>query len=440
MSEKEVRFTAISASNSRDERKLESVAIINSLRRGTVPRSGLSRLAVGLGTEEKVITSQLNFVAANHADCKFVRGEYGSGKTFLISRAVELARSQKFATSHVVISPDTPLHKLQTVYAKICSGISTNTEEHALKSIIDTWIYGIEDRLISTGIDENDEKLAELTAKEIEAVLTRVSGISSGLAAALRTYYTANNKGDFATAQSAIGWISGDTTVGRSFKSQAGVKGGVTEADALLFLKGIVYVITQAGYSGLLVTFDEVETAQAFGRPQREKGYINLRQIVDMIDKNELSNCFFLFAGTPAFFDSSKGIRSLPPLYDRIGIIADDGFSNPMQTQIVLKKFDVEKLQEVSRKVMEIYAEAYGEVDKTRVSPRFVKSMIEKVTNRFGGRVDVVPRLYLREFVDVLDKCALYPNFTPIDKYAFTPETSQETLNNEEKAVMEVSW
>lgn len=62
-----------------------------------------------------------------------------------------------------------------------------------------------------------------------------------------------------------------------------------------------------------------------------------------------------------------------------------------MQTQIVLKKFDVEKLGEVSRKVMEIYADAFQEVDKTRVSPRFIKSMIEKVTNR-SGRVDIVLR------------------------------------------------
>ncbi len=430
----------ISEHNGRNDRKLESVGIINALRRGTVPNSGLSRLAVGLSTEEKVITSQLEFVAAGHADCKFVRGEYGSGKTFLISRAVEIGQAQKFVTSHVVISPDTPLHKLQAIYAKICSGLTTGTEEHALKSIIDTWIYGIEDRLISTGIKEDDPRLAELTAKEIEAVLSRVSGISSGLAAALRTYYQANNKEDFATSQAAIGWVSGESTVGRSFKVQAGIKGGITEGDALLFLKGLVYVMTQAGYAGLLVSFDEVETAQAFARPQREKGYINLRQIVDMIDKNELSNCFFLFAGTPAFFDSSKGIRSLPPLYDRIGIVAEDAYSNPMQTQIVLKKFDVEKLGEVSRKVMEIYADAYHEVDKIRVSPKFIKLMIEKVTNRFGGRVDVVPRLYLREFVDVLDKCALYENYQPMDKYAFVPDSSENVLKEEEKAVMEVAW
>lgn len=436
------RFMVTPESNGagRNERQLESVAIINALRRGTVPESGLGRLAVGLETEEKVITSQLAFVGTGHADCKFIRGEYGSGKTFLISRALEIGLGAKFVTSHVVISPDTPLHKLQAVYARICAGLTTQTEDHALKSIIDTWIYGIEDRLISTGIDENDAALADMTSKEIEAVLTRVSGINSGLAAALRTYYKANNSGDFATAQAAIGWISGEQTVGRSFKAQAGLKGTVTEGDALAFLNGLVHIIVQAGYVGLLVSFDEVETAQAFARPQREKGYINLRQIVDMIDRNELPNCFFLFAGTPALFDSAKGIRSLPPLYDRIGMIADDGFSNPMQTQIVLPKFDVKKLEEVSLRVIDIYTEAYSEVDKTRVSIRFIRTMIDRVTGRFGGRVDVVPRLYLREFVDVLDKCALYDSYNPMEKYAFVAKENDTSLKEEEKAVMEVSW
>ncbi|HJJ71814.1 MAG TPA: DUF2791 family P-loop domain-containing protein, partial [Methanocorpusculum sp.] len=107
-----------------DDLRLESIAVITALRRGTVPNAGLSRLAVGLEAEEKVLSSQLEFCAAGHADCKFVRGDYGSGKTFLIARAAEIARSKKFVVSHVVISPDTPLHKLTAVYTKICAGLS----------------------------------------------------------------------------------------------------------------------------------------------------------------------------------------------------------------------------------------------------------------------------------------------------------------------------
>lgn len=424
-----------------EDRKIESVAIITALRRGTVPNTGLARLAVGLDAEERVLENQLHFCALGHSDCKFVRGDYGSGKTFFISRAAEIAALENFAVSHVVISPDTPLHKLASLYTKICTGLTTKTEDNALKGIIDTWIYRIEDRLIETGIDENDERLASLTEKEIEATLERVSGVSSGLAAAVRTYYAANNRGDFATAQAAIGWIAGDNTVSsRSFKSQAGVKGSVSETDALLFLKGIVYLIRQAGFSGLFISFDEVETAQSFTRPLREKGYINLRQIVDMTDKNEIPGTFLLFAGTPAFFESAKGIRSLPPLYDRIGEIADDEFANPMQTQIVLKKFDSTKLERAAYKVIDIYSDGFGAVDARRVTPAFISSMIAKVTGRFGGRVDVVPRLFLREFVDVLDKCSLYETYSPAEKYAFTPESKETSLNDEEKAVMEVSW
>ena len=423
------------------DRKVESVAIITALRRGTVPNSGLSRLAVGIDSEEKVISSQLEFVASGHSDCKFIRGDYGSGKTFLIARTAELAENQKFVVSHVVISPDTPLHKLQAIYTKICAGLTTATDTHALKSIIDTWIYGIEDRLIETGIKEDDPMLREQTSKEIEATLGRVAGVSSGLASAVRVYYNSNNMGDFATAQAAIGWISGDATVAnRSFKSQAGVKGIVSESDALLFLRGIVYLIRQAGFSGLFVSFDEVETAQAFSRPQREKGYINLRQIVDLVDKCEIPGTFFLFAGTPAFFESAKGIRSLPPLYDRIGPISQDGFANPLQTQISLSKFNMEKLENVAYKVAEIYSEGYGNVDSSRISPKLIRTMISKITSRFGGRVDIVPRLFLREFIDVLDKSALYESYNPLEKYSFVPEKGDATLNEEEMAVIEVSW
>jgi adenosylhomocysteinase len=105
------------------------------------------------------------------------------------------------------------------VYSKICAGITTPTENHALKSIIDTWIYSIENRLISTGVDENDSVLADMISKEIESVLKRSSGGNSDFAAALQTYYKANNSGDFATSQAASGWISGEQTIGGIFKS-----------------------------------------------------------------------------------------------------------------------------------------------------------------------------------------------------------------------------
>ena len=98
---------------------IESIGIINALRRGTVPAQGLGRFAVGLEVEEQVIAGQLDLVSRGGADIKFFRGDYGSGKTFLIARALEIARSKGFVTAHVSISPVSPLHRLRALYSQM---------------------------------------------------------------------------------------------------------------------------------------------------------------------------------------------------------------------------------------------------------------------------------------------------------------------------------
>src|SRR5512137_52922 len=144
-----------------DRRRLESINIINALRRGTVPAGGLERIAVGLDVEEGVIGKQLDYVSQGGGDTKFIRGEYGSGKTFLVARALEIARTRGFVTSHVVISPSTPLHKLKGIYQQVCANLRTSGEEHAMKTIVDNWLFGIEERLLSVSGSGTEDAVLE---------------------------------------------------------------------------------------------------------------------------------------------------------------------------------------------------------------------------------------------------------------------------------------
>jgi adenosylhomocysteinase len=424
-----------------DRRRLESINIINALRRGTVPAGGLERIAVGVDVEEEVIAKQLDYVAQGGGDLKFIRGEYGSGKTFLVARALEIARSKGFVTSHVVISPQAPLHKLRAVYQQVCANLRTSEEEHAIKTIIDNWLFAIEERLLSvSGSGTEDAALEAATEREIEAALSGISEMNTALAAALRTYYRANNAGDFQLAQAALGWIAAEPNIGRDFKQKAGIRGDIDDSIAMIFLRGLVAIIHGAGYSGIAVAVDEMETTQGLQRNQREKGYQTLVQVIDALDRGEMPRCYFLFTGTPALFDGSRGIRSVPPLYDRISIVQTDAYRNPRQPQIILSKFDTAKLELVALKVVDVYAEAYTEADRERVSHRFIKAMIKKITTRFGGRVDVIPRIFLKEFVDVLDKCELYEDYNPWDAYEFDAEHLKGELKKEEEAVMVVTF
>lgn len=424
-----------------DRGRHESINIINALRRGTVPAGGLGQIAVGLDIEEEVIGKQLDYVAQGGGDCKFIRGDFGSGKTFLVARSLEIARGKGFVTAHIIASPQAPLYKTKSIYQQICIGLHTREEEHALKAVIDNWLFATEERIIAANPDGlDDAQLEEATGREIEAALSGISGLNSALAAALRTYYRANNAGDFALAQGALGWIAAEPNIGRDFKHKAGIKGDIDESVVMVFLRGLLEIIRGAGYSGLAVAVDEMETTQGLQRAQREKAYQTLVHLIDALDRGEMPRCYFLFTGTPALFDGSRGIRSVPPLYDRISIVQEGQFKNPRQPQIVLAKFDSRKLEQVALRVMDVYARAYAEPDRERVSHRFIRAMIKKITTKFGGRVDVIPRIFLKEFVDMLDKCELYEDFDPWEGYEFDYDHLKGELKGEEEAVMVVKF
>jgi len=61
--------------------------IIDALRRGTVPGTGLDAFAVNLEQFEATLDEELARAKAGGSVFKAVRGEYGSGKTFFSHRS-----------------------------------------------------------------------------------------------------------------------------------------------------------------------------------------------------------------------------------------------------------------------------------------------------------------------------------------------------------------
>ena len=75
--------------------------VIDSLRRGTVPAQVLDLLAVGLERFLPTLDGELDAVAGGGASFKAVRGEYGSGKTFVTRFFAERALRRGFAAAEV---------------------------------------------------------------------------------------------------------------------------------------------------------------------------------------------------------------------------------------------------------------------------------------------------------------------------------------------------
>ena len=417
--------------------------MVNALRRGTVPQIGLEYLAVGLDRELRTISAQLEHVATGRGDLKFIRGDYGAGKTFLGALTLEEALQRGFAVSYVVVSTDTPLYKLETIYHRIIANLRTRGQpQAALKGLIDRWLYQVEDKVIEIeGYSEDDPRLAGRVESQIESGLAEVAQLHSAFSAVVRGYYRAQLEDDYAAAQSLLGWLSGEQQTSAQVKRKVNIRGDIDNTVALSFLKAVNAVARRAGMAGLAIVFDEVETIQRLRRPQREASLSTLRQLVDAIDHGEFPYTYMMYTGTPGFFEDRYGIPSLQPLHDRIKIDRpDDPFPNPELPQIILPRFNVSKLRTVATKVLQIYEAAYEAIDRQRVSDVFIEFMIAEITSKFGGRVDVVPRQFLRDFVNVLDKVRQYPEYDPDAEYEFSQAEAGELTSVEQEAIEPITF
>ena len=178
-----------------------------------------------------------------------------------------------------------------------------------------------EDVLAEGNIDANDqEALAKRSDELLEQRLVEITRATPQFASALRTYRSAQRSGDHATAEGLAGWLAGQPHIAASIKRAAGIKGDVDHYAALSFLRGLLLILKDSGYAGLVLVLDEIETIQRVRSDVREKGLNALRQLLDDIDGGRFPNLYLSITGTPAFYDGPQGIQRLEPLAQRLHV------------------------------------------------------------------------------------------------------------------------
>lgn len=403
--------------------------IIGALRRGTVPGSGLDALAVGIDGFAATLDEELAAVAAGRGGFKAVRGEYGTGKTFFGRWLQERARGRGFAASEVQINEtETPLHRLETVYRRLVERLGTaDMASGAFRGVIDGWFYALEqDVLADASVDPDDAaQLLARTDALMEARLSAISKTAPAFAAVLRTYRRALAAGDGVLAEGLIGWLAGQPNVAAGIKRAAGIKGELDHFGASNFLAGLLTILRDSGFAGLVLVLDEVETLQRMRTDAREKGLNALRQWIDEIDAGRYPGLYLVITGTPAFFDGPQGVQRLAPLAQRLHVdfATDRRFDNPRAVQIRLSPFDHAALLAVGRRVRDLYAADRPNEQRLRraVDDAYLDALARAVAGGLGGKVGVAPRLFLKKLVaDVLDRVDLHADFDPRRHYQLT--------------------
>jgi hypothetical protein len=156
-------------------------------------------------------------------------------------------------------------------------------------------------------------------------------------------------------------------------------------------------VVKAAGYKGLVIVIDEAETILRMRGDVRGKSLNGIRQIIDAADR--FKGLFWVFTGTPDFFDNRRGVAGLQPLHDRIGFKVEGGLVSMRQPQLELKPFDHARLKDVGLRLRELYPTGDPNHVKQKVTPDVIAGKVDEVTKGFGGDVGIVPRQFLRSLV-----------------------------------------
>ncbi|GAA3770327.1 BREX system ATP-binding protein BrxD [Plantactinospora mayteni] len=410
--------------------------VLDALRRGAVPESGLDLLAVGLDRFSAAVAEEIDTVRTGGAVFKAIRGEYGSGKTFFARWLGEQAKRANLATAEVQISEnETPLHRLETVYRRLTERLTTATfPPSALRAVVDAWFYALEDDILGGGtVDPGDQAAVDWAVEELLGQRLGVVGRTAPtFANALRGYRAAVAAGDAAGADAVLAWLGGQPHVSAAARRHAGIRGDLDHFGALGFLQGLLVVLRDCGYPGLLLVLDEVETLQRVRSDARDKALNALRQLVDEVHSGRFPGLYLVITGTPAFYDGPQGVARLAPLAGRLAtdFPADPRFDNPRAVQLRLPGFTVDALVELGARVRDLFADGSSARDRLvrLADDAYLADLATALAGRLGGKVGIAPRLFLKKLVaGVLDPIELHPDFDPRRDFALTVADAELT-------------
>ena len=397
----------------------DRVHVFEKLRAGLVPERGIESFAVGIDVPRGEIQRQLEIVKSGEGAVKFLRAGYGCGKTFMSRLAIVDAQARGFATSFVVVS-DNDLHfyRFDDVYRRVMTELGTAVcPRGALGDILDRWIARIENELMASGADENDAGFDGLVKQRLDEELKRLTGgkVPADFVRVVQAVFECKQRGQLSEAGALLSWLAGSSNVAASAKKVAGIKGDIESSHALDYLRGAVEIVRAAGYAGLVVVIDEAETILRMRTDSRQKSLNGIRQIVDAA--GSYPGLLWVFTGTPDFYDSRRGVASLPPLHDRIAFVKQGRFASSRQAQLELVPFDRERLEAVAVRLRELYPAQDRARLEARISREFIGRLVDEVTTGFRGDVGVVPRQFLRAFVLHMDLVDEHPDYDPAKRH-----------------------
>ncbi|MBS1744005.1 MAG: ATP-binding protein [Bacteroidetes bacterium] len=394
----------------------EATAIINSLIGGVVPKIGVQHITVGRSEEIDAFVAALEDVKNGHSMVKFLIGDFGSGKSFMLHLLNTVALKQKFVVANADFTPDNRLYsndgKAVALYSAIMDNVAIQTkpEGGALPTLMEKWI----EQVITKTAMENNISIAEIRKDQylnliqsniVKTIneLTDVGGFDFGMV--VMKYYEGYIKDDELLRRNALKWLKGEYRTKTEAKQDLGVREVINDLNYYDMLKNFCKLFVSMGYSGFMVNLDEaINLYKISTSVMREKNYEKILTIYNDCFQGKVTNFFVNFAGTKEVLENERrGLFSYNALKSRLETnkfetaeIRD--FAQPV---IRLMPLDHNEIFVLLKKLKDIFDFNY----KTQIgiSDIDIQQFMEEIFNKPGADEFLTPREVIRDFLNILN-------------------------------------
>lgn len=396
--------------------------IINALKGGVVPRVGLGYIAVGRTNEINALLHDVSIAKEGGAFFRFIVGQYGSGKSFLIQTMRQHVMDRGFAAADADLSPERRLTGTKgqglATYRELMRSLSVKAKPDggALSLILEKWIDGVRNSVISDGMSLDNAFFDVEVEKRIFAIINGLQDMVHGFdfAMVVTTYYRAYRDGMEERRANALRWLRGEYSTKTEAKQDLGVNVIISDDNWYDYIKLWSAFLVSAGYKGLVVMIDElVNIMKIPNSVTRQNNYEKMLMMYNDCMQGKSSHLGIIMGGTPQCIeDTRRGVFSYEALRSRLerGRYATDEVHDMLAPIIRLNPLTYEELTVLTEKLAEIHAGLYGYESKITAEDRiyFVKAEFERV----GADVNITPREMIRDFIELLNIAYQNPDKT----------------------------
>ena len=381
----------------------ERDTVIQALVAGVVPRVGLHHIQVGRAAEVGALVKDIDRIADGGSSCRFIIGEYGAGKTFFLSLMRLIALERRCVTIHADLAPDRRIHatggQARGLYAEAVRNMATRTKQEggALPSVVE--------RFISECVKEASEQglgVETVIDKRLSALQELVGG--HDFATVLKAYWQASEDGNEALKASALRWLRAEFSTKTEARQALGVRNIIDDADVYDNLKLLAQFVRLAGYSGLVIVFDEMVNLYKLQSAQaRNQNYEQILRVVNDMLQGNSEGVGFIFGGTPEFLmDSRRGLFSYEALQSRLAEnqFAGQGLIDMSGPVIRLQSLSPEELLILLANIRSVFA--LGDPARHLVPDEALAAFMAHCNLRIGEAYFRTPRNTIKAFVQLL--------------------------------------